>query len=54
MPTEKNDVIIKGTFRLAMLEALDLENIEIRQLPAHRVYEYYLTRKKMPIEELVL
>jgi len=54
MPTEKNDIILKGIVRLAMLEALGLENIEIRQLPAHRVYEYYLTRKKMPIEELVL
>lgn len=54
MPTEKNDIIVKGTVRLEMLETLGLENIEIRQLPAHMVYEYYLTRKKMPIEELVL
>lgn len=54
MPTEKNDVILKGTVRLAMLETLGLENIKIRQLPAHRVYECYLTRKKMLIEELAL
>lgn len=54
MPTEKNDIIVKGTVRLEMLETLGLENIEIRQLPAHKVYEYYLTRKKIPIEELTL
>lgn len=54
MPTEKNDIIVKGTVRLKMMETMGLENIEICQLPAHKVYEYYLTRKKMPIEELAL
>lgn len=54
MPTEKNEIVIKGSVRLAMLEALGLENIQIRQLPAHRIYECYLKRKKISVEELTL
>lgn len=54
MPTEQDEIIVKGTVKMAMLEALGLENIQIRLLPAHRVYQYYLMRKRMPIEELKL
>ncbi len=54
MPTEEDGIIVKGSVRLKMLEALGLENIQIRLLPAQRVYDAYLHRKKIPIEELKL
>lgn len=54
MPTEQNKIINKGTARLAMLEALGLENIQIRQIPASLVYEKYLARKNISIEALEL
>ncbi len=54
MPTEKKQIINKGIARLPMLEALGLENIQIRQLPATRIFEYYLTMKKIEIDCLEL
>lgn len=39
---------------MPMLEALNLENIQIRQLPATMMYEYYLTQRKMDIRLLDL
>lgn len=54
MPTEEDKVIPKGTVRMDMLGALQLERIQVRQLPAKRVFEYYLALRKMKIEELDL
>lgn len=54
MPTENDKIVKKGTARMPMLEALELENIQIRQLPAAMMYEYYLSQKKMDIRLLDL
>lgn len=54
MPTEDNKVIPKGTVRMDMLGALELEKIQIRQLPAKHIFAYYLAAKKMNIDELEL
>lgn len=54
MPTDCNEIINKGTARMPMLEALGLENIQIRQIPARLMYEYYLSNKKMNVEDLGL
>ncbi len=54
MPTETKEIINKGTAKLPMLEALGLENIQIRQLPADLIYDRYLARKKIPIDDLNL
>ena len=54
MPTEKNMVIHKGVARLAMLEALGLENIHVFQIPAKKAYELYLERKKFDLSQLQL
>ena len=54
MPTENDEIVKKGTVRMPMLEALNLENIQIRQLPATMMYEYYLTQRKMDIRLLDL
>lgn len=54
MPTEMDEIIKKGTAKMDMLEALGLENIQIRLLPAADIYEHYLLRKRMPIEQLDL
>lgn len=47
MPTEKKEIINKGTAKMEMLEALGLENIQIRLMPAAMMYEYYLTQRKI-------
>ena len=52
MPAENDKIVKKGTVRMPMLEALNLENIQIRQLPATMMYEYYLTQRKMDIRLL--
>lgn len=36
----------KGVAKRAMLEALKLENIQIRLIPAAELYEHYLSDKK--------
>lgn len=54
MPTEKDEIIKKGTARMPMLEALGLENIQIRLIPATLMYEYYLTQRKIDISLLEL
>ena len=54
MPTEKNEIIKKGTARMPMLEALGLENIQIRLIPATMLYEHYLAQTKIDIGLLEL
>lgn len=54
MPTEKNEIIKKGTARMPMLEALGLENIQIRLIPANMLYERYLAKGKIDIGLLEL
>lgn len=54
MPTEKNEIIDKGTAKMEMLEALELENIQIRLMPAAMMYEYYLTQQKIDVALLNL
>ena len=54
MPTEKNEIIKKGTVRMPMLEALGLENIQIRLIPATLLYDHYLTQRKIDMVLLEL
>ena len=54
MPTEKGEIINKGYVELKMLHDLDLENIEVILLPAERVFESYITGRKMKICDLKL
>lgn len=54
MPTEGDEIIKKGTVKLLMLEALGLENIQIRQIPAAMLYDCYLARRKLDIGLLEL
>lgn len=54
MPTEKNEIIKKGTARMPMLEALGLENIQIRLIPASMLYERYLAKGKLDLGLLEL
>lgn len=54
MPTEKDEIIKKGTAKMPMLSALGLEDIQIRQLPAKMMYEYYLNQQKLDISKLEL
>ena len=54
MPTEKEVIVNKGIAKIRMLEALGLENIQIRLMPAKLMYEYYLSKKKIDISLLEL
>lgn len=54
MPTEENEIIVKGVAKMPMLEALGLENIQIRLIPAAKLYDYYLMDSHMNIKELML
>lgn len=54
MPTEGNEIVKKGTAKMPMLEALGLENIQIRLIPATELYENYLTNNHMDISRLEL
>ena len=54
MPTEQDQIIDKGSVRMDMLEALQLERIQVRQLPAKRIFKYYLGLKRMKVDELKL
>lgn len=54
MPTETDEIVKKGTARMSMLEALGLENIQIRLIPARMLYDYYLSEQKIDISLLEL
>lgn len=57
MPTEEegtDGVIKKGSVKMDMLEALDLEQIQVRQLSAKRIFAYYLASTKVDIGKLGL
>ena len=54
MPTEGNEIVVKGVAKMQMLEALGLENIQIRLIPAIKLYDCYLSDTHMDIKELRL
>lgn len=54
IPTEASEVIDKGFVNLNMLGDLNLESIQIRQLPAVEVYSDYLRNKRFEINRLEL
>ena len=54
MPTEKNEVVDLGYARIEMLEALGLENIAIRLMPAKDMYRCYLESKKKTFKDALL
>lgn len=54
MPTESDEVEVKGVAKIQMLESLGLKNIQIRLIPAAKLYDYYLSDAHMDIKELRL
>ncbi|KIR03776.1 hypothetical protein P261_02591 [Lachnospiraceae bacterium TWA4] len=54
LPTESDEIIEKGEARLEMLADLGLQDIKVRLLPVKKVYDLYLSGKKMDIETLNL
>ncbi len=52
MPTEQDDVVKLGTASLSMLRNLELTDIQIRLLPAVKMYDLYLNRKSLDIATL--
>jgi len=54
MPTEKNEVVDLGYARIKMLEALGLENIAIRLMPANDMFHCYLESKRKTFKDALL
>lgn len=54
MPTQGDKIIEKGSINIKMLSDLGLEDIQIRLLPAKKMYDKYLNQKKINIEVLKL
>jgi hypothetical protein len=57
LPTEetgKDGVIKKGSVKMDMLSALNLEHIQVRQLSANRMFAYYLSSQKFDVKKLEL
>ena len=54
MPTEKDEIVSVGNVHMEMLGKVGLEKIQVRELPASRMFDYYLQRRKMPISVLNL
>lgn len=54
MPTDQLEIIVKGRVSLSILDALGLQNIQIRLLPAQMMYDHYIKDSKMDIQLLNL
>lgn len=54
LPTEQQTIIDKGEVSLTMLKEIGLEDIKVRFLPAQLAFSYYLSGRKMDIEDLKL
>ena len=54
IPTEKNEVVDLGYARIKMLEALGLENIAIRLMPAKDMFHCYLESKRKTFKDALL
>ena len=54
MPTEESQVIDLGYARIEMLEALGLENIAIRLMPAKDMFHCYLESKRKTFKDALL
>jgi hypothetical protein len=54
LPTEMNEITAKGFASLAILDNLDLQQIQVRYLPAKMVYEHYLGNRILDIDKLAL
>ena len=60
MPTEESEIVVKGFVKMNMLSNLRfengwrLENIQIRLIPADNLFNHYLSRKSIPIQDLKL
>lgn len=54
MPTDNEEIIMKGTVTLAMLKNLGLHDIQIRLLPAKMMYSHYLNNTKLELISLKL
>lgn len=54
MPIQSNEVIKKGIAKMDILSSLELQDIQIRQLPAKIMYAYYLSGRTMDVSLLKL
>lgn len=54
MPTDQDDLVCIGTASMDILDALDLQQIQVRLLPAALMFDRYLSRRPLGAEYLQL
>jgi len=54
MPTSGEKIENKGFVSMKMLAGVGLQNIEVRLLPAHNAFEYYIYGRKLDLSSLML
>lgn len=54
MPTESDEVELRGEASMKMLSGLGLQNIKVRFIPATVAYDHYLSGRKMDVDILKL
>jgi hypothetical protein len=54
MPVQSNEIIKKGIVKMDILSSLGLQDIQVRQLPAKIMYDYYLSGRTMDVSLLHL
>lgn len=54
MPTEEDNVIDKGCVSLRMMKELGLEDIQIRFIPAKKMYELYLSNRQLDVVKCLM
>ena len=54
MPTQNLGIVKLGFAYMNILDALGLQQIQIRLLPAAKMYDLYLTHRTMDVKELEL
>jgi len=54
MPIQSNAIVEKGVAKMNIFTSLGLQDIQIRQLPAKTMYDYYLRRRTMDVSALTL
>ncbi len=54
LPTEKDEIINKGIVSMKMLNNLNLQSIQVRLIPAKKVFACYLDGKQLSIKDLEL
>ncbi len=54
IPAQTNTIVNKGTVKMDILSSLGLQDIQVLQLPAKKMFEFYLSRRTLDLSMLNL